>query len=267
MDSVCVVLSEGRLMATHRAHRTTSGGSFSAEFRDNIVIDRHDAILAGTRPSRLKNLRSADADDAVTWNTFRTLRQIDPTVWLPELFRFAFQNLSAPTAAHAIVSMWRIIESPPGLVLAGDEADAEIDVVLEAPTWVWFIEAKYRGDFASNSSGRPDRNEILRSLDVGSAFAGTRDFYFSLLAADRHRLPVGAALVDEYADLTRPRALLREHRPDGLANLRGVSLLTWSHLADVIADAADSSPHADERVYAERAVQWLERRGIVERVG
>jgi hypothetical protein len=254
-------------MATHRAHRGSSGGTYSAEFRDNIIIDRHDAILAGTHPSRLKHLRSADADDAVTWNVFRTLRQIDPTVWLPELFRFAFPNLSAPPAAHATVAMWQTVESPPGLVLAGDEADAEIDVVLDAPTWVWFIEAKYRGDFAPDSSNRPDRNEVLRSLDVGSAFAGTRAFYFSLLAADRTRLTVGAGLIDEYAELTRPRALLKDHRPDGLTNLRGVSLLTWSHLADVIADAADSSPQGDERAYAERAVQWLERRGIVERVG
>jgi hypothetical protein len=253
-------------MATHRAHRPASGGWISAEFRDNVIIDRHDAVLAGTRASRLKNLRGADADDAVTWNAFRSLRQIDPTVWLPELFRFAFPTLSAPPATHATVSTWQAIEAPPGLVLAGDEADAEIDVVLEAPTWVWFVEAKYRGDFATSTSTRPDRNEVLRSLDVGSAFAGSRDFYFSVLTSDRSRLAVGAALIDEYADLARPRALLREHRPDGLANLRGVSLLTWSHLTDVLADAAESAPRDDERGYAERATQWLEARGIVERV-
>jgi hypothetical protein len=59
-----------------------SGVQIAADFRDNLIIDRYDPVFADMRASKLKHLRSANSEDAVTWNVFRSLRQITPEAWL-----------------------------------------------------------------------------------------------------------------------------------------------------------------------------------------
>jgi hypothetical protein len=50
---------------------------------------------------------------------------------------------------------------------------------------------------------------------------------------------------------------LKAHRPDGLANLRGISTLTWSAIGGVLASLATSAQRASDREVAKRAVDWL----------
>jgi hypothetical protein len=45
-------------------------------------------------------------------------------------------------------------------------------------------------------------------------------------------------------------------------HLRGTGLLRWSHLASVLAECAGDAPRADERAYAQRAVDWLKGKRI-----
>jgi hypothetical protein len=45
-----------------------------------------------------------------------------------------------------VVRLWESCPPPLGLLAGGDEAASEIDVIIEAPTWAWFIEAKYQSD-------------------------------------------------------------------------------------------------------------------------
>ena len=47
------------------------------DFRDNLIIDRYDPVFVTMRASKLKHLRSENSEDAVTWNVFRSFRQID----------------------------------------------------------------------------------------------------------------------------------------------------------------------------------------------
>ena len=65
------------------ARTTKSGVRVSNDFRDNLIIDRYDQVFATMRGLKLRHLHSADSEDAVTWNVFRSLRQIDPTVTPP----------------------------------------------------------------------------------------------------------------------------------------------------------------------------------------
>ena len=101
-------------------------------------------------------------------------------------------------------------------------------------------------------------DQVLRNIDVGSYYADQRDFLFSLLVASPEASPRGAEAVARYSDLARTRALLRDHRPDGLANLRAVTLLTWSDLAVVLSVARDSVARIDEQHYADRALEWMQ---------
>ena len=56
------------------------------------------------------------------------------------------------------------------------EGYSEIDVIVETSGWVWFIEAKYRSDISMNAKNIPGRDQIFRNLDVGSDYAGARNF-------------------------------------------------------------------------------------------
>lgn len=244
------------------SHVSPSGVVIADDFRTNLIIDRYDPVFSDMRASKLKHLRSVNSEDAVTWNVFRSLRQITPQSWLPALWRRAFAALDCPTDMKTTVRLWENIAPPLGLLVGGDEGDSEIDVIIEASTWVWFIEAKYRSDISTGTTTRPDRDQVVRNIDVGSYYAGVRQFFFSLLIASEIRSPEGAKRVREYADLSIPRAKLQGHRPDGLQNVGGIGQLTWSALIDVLTEASESAPREDERAYANRAVVWLRERGL-----
>ncbi len=235
----------------------------TADFRDNLIIDRYDPVFVSMRASKVKHLRSENSEDAVTWNVFRSLRQIDPAAWLPELIRRGLPTVPNVSDDRASVTLWLSVNPPSSLLLDGDEGPSEIDVVIEAPSWVWFIEAKYRSDISTGITTRPLRDQVLRNLDVGSYYAGVRAFFFSLLIASSERSPIGVETVRRYQDLDVPRSQLRAHRADGLANLKAVTLLTWSDLVAVLAAAVGSVRRVDERGYAERALTWMRTKGLL----
>ena len=238
---------------------TKSGVRVSNDFRDNLIIDRYDPVFATMRGSKLRHLRSENSEDAVTWNDFRSLRQIDPRVWLPVLAQRGLQDAEPPPVEGASVNLWRWVKPPPALLADGDEGESEIDIAIESPTWVWFIEAKRRSDISQRTTTRPERDQILRNIDVGSYYAAPRDFFFSLLVTSPEVSPLGANAVNRYSDLVKPRELLSEHRPDGIGNLQAVTLLTWSDIAHVLSVTRDSVARTDEKPYADRALKWMQR--------
>ena len=115
---------------------TKSGVRRADDFRDNLIIDRYDPVFATMRASKLQHIRSENSEDAVTWNVFRSLRQIDPAVWLPELARHGLQGTEPPPVDGVVVSLWPSVAPPPALLASGDEGKSEIDIAIEAQTWV-----------------------------------------------------------------------------------------------------------------------------------
>lgn len=249
-------------MNAEKGQLSPSGVFIAEDFRENLIIDRYDPVFADMRASKLKHLRSANSEDAVTWNVFRSLRQLAPRTWLPSLWKYAFSEISCPADLNAVVKLWESVSPPLGLLAGGDEGASEIDAVIETPTWVWFIEAKYRSDISTGTTMRPDRDQILRNIDVGSYWAGTRDFFFSLLITSEKLTPEGVRRIREYEDLSAPRAKLSSHRPDGLRNMKAISLLTWHAAKEVLKAASQQASRDDERAYADRALSWLKRKGL-----
>jgi len=239
-----------------------SGVKIAADFRDNLIIDRYDPVFADMRASKLKHLRSANSEDAVTWNVFRSLRQITPEAWLPSLWQRAFPSTPCPPHHRTVITLWHSLAPPPGLLVGGDEGISEIDVVIESSTWVWFIEAKYNSDISLGTTTRPERDQVLRNIDVGSYYAGVRQFFFSLLVSSDARSPEGVKRMREYSDLSLPKLKLEAHRPDGLQNLKAIGQVTWAALGAVLEEASKQALREDERTYAVRAGVWLRDRGL-----
>src|SRR5438093_5752315 len=203
-------------MTEFRGELSKSGVRVAADLRDNLIIDRYNPVFVRMRAAKLKHLRSENSEDAVTWNVFRSLRQIDPAIWLPVLTRLALDSEARLPSDSVSVSLWVPAAPPPGLLEEGDEHASEIDVVIEGTAWAWFVEAKYRSDIATGTTTRPTRDQVLRNIDVGSYYAGVRDFYFSLLVREQDASPLGASAAAEYKNLSVPRQRLADHRPHGL---------------------------------------------------
>lgn len=242
--------------------KSPSGVWIADDFRSNLIVDRYDPVFATMRANKLKHLRSENSEDAATWNAFRSLRQIGPGEWLPDLWRSAFPEISIPADTDATVTLWPAISPPAALRAEADEGDTEADVVIETASWVWFIEVKLRSDISTGTTTRPNRDQVLRNIDVGSYYSGVRPFFFSLLISAPERSRKGVERVAEYQDREKVRGLLSPHRPDGLANLRGVGLLKWQQLGDTLAAIARSNSREDERAFARRAAEWLEERRL-----
>src|SRR6184192_385116 len=131
---------------------SSSGVRIADEFRDNLIIDRYDPVFVGMRASKIQHLRNENSEDAVTWNVFRSLRQIDPAIWLSALARLALDTELRLPDGGVSVALWVPVTPPPGLLDGGDEHASEIDVVMEGSNWVWFVEAKYRSDIAMGTT-------------------------------------------------------------------------------------------------------------------
>ncbi|HNI20169.1 MAG TPA: hypothetical protein PLS35_15705 [Nitrospira sp.] len=242
-----------------------SGVWVAEDFRSNLIIDRYDPVFADMRASKLKHLRSLNSEDAITWNVFRSLRQVNPVHWLTKLWENAFPAVALPgSLERTVVRLWESVAPPLGLLEGGDEGDSEIDVMIESSSWVWFIEAKYRSDISTGTKVRPDRDQILRNLDVGTHYAGVREFFFSLLIDSVDRSRVGIQKLEEYQNLDRVRGLLATHRADGLKNLKSLGVLTWRQMGTVLHAASESATREDEQLYASRAHAWMVDRRLVQ---
>jgi hypothetical protein len=254
----------GLIVSEQRVGTLSPTGVFLHEnFRDNLIIDRFDPVLARMRGSKRHQLRSENSEDALTWNVFRSLRQINPSLWMPLLSTKGFNQRLAAEPSEVILELWRTISPPPALLrFQKDEGDSEIDVLIETPDFVWFIEAKYRSDIILKTTSNEMRDQILRNIDVGSYFAGTRDFYLSLLILDEKRSAEGIRKLQTYGALGYDFSSLLQHRINGITNLRGTGLLLWSDIAEALGHCSVHAEREDERVYAKRALDWLALKAI-----
>jgi predicted RNase H-like nuclease len=235
-----------------------SGVRVHDDFRDNLIIDCYHPDLATMRGSKRDRLRSENSEDALTWNVFKSLAQVDPSFWLPLLHSKALPIAETGPAPQIVtLHLWKNIEPPPGLRLhQKDEGPSEIDVVIETEFSVWFIEAKFKSDISTGTTNNATRDQIVRNLDVGSWYAGVREFFFALLILDEGRSARGVEVLRSCAAAI-PQL---NHRPDDMANIKGLGLLRWADLADILKACARDAPRHREREYAKEALVWLQER-------
>ena len=243
--------------------RSKSGVLLSGSFRENLIIDRYDVGFLTMRGAKTESMRSENSEDAVTWNAFRSLAQITPAFWLPRLFQHAFQKTLTPAPQSAGVRLWVKLPPPPTLrFLQKDEGDfrdrrADRDRTLRV-VYRGQVSFRYQRTHHQQSGSGPN----LRNVDVGSWYAGVRQFYLSLLILDRRHSAKGVALIDRYSLSPHEVEQRLPHRSDGLRNVHGLGILTWQQVGGVLAGCATSAPNPDERVFAERAVAWFHRKQI-----
>jgi len=115
---------------------------------------------------------------------------MDPAYWFPPLFAHAFGRDLEKLSHMVNMHLRPAVAPPPELFLfQGVEGESEIDILMQTERATWFIEAKYRHDVKEKTTNKPERDQVLRNIDVGSWYAGVRDFYFTLLVLDDEHSP------------------------------------------------------------------------------
>ncbi len=266
----------GNRVISNEGKWSTSGVFIYEDFRDNLLLDKYDPILQSMRIKKKEHLRSENSEDAITWNVFKSLQQINPVYWYPQLISKGI-NQTRYTVKRQIqtnqvpnkldIKLWQSIKPPEALLEQGTaEGATEVDVLIECETFVWFIEAKYKSDISPGTTHDKKRNQILRNIDVGSNYAEGRDFYFSLLILDDKSSSKGIAAVEKYSrELTEDVSQFEDHlkhRTVGLSNLQGLTVFYWRDFASIFKSCMEKPEDDFETFVAERAFHWLDNKEI-----
>src|SRR5262249_20783627 len=87
----------------------------SIDYRGRLLIDRHSSVLSRLSLRRQAALADPSSIDATTWNIFRTLAQLDPAGWLPELMglgRIAEVPSREVLSGGVAVTLWKRVKPP-----------------------------------------------------------------------------------------------------------------------------------------------------------
>ena len=177
-----------------------TGVKVFSDFRDNLIIDRDDAEVADQAGhwkynrglvKGLSKLGSENSEDALTWNVFRTLMKLPAKIWLPAVL--APVPLRNEECRDVGFRFWRQFPAPPNRPVP--EGKTHVDVTVEKPRKLVFIEAKYKSPLSADTEHDNARDQIIRNVDVGSWAARQigKEFFFTLLTSEANRRVRGEA--------------------------------------------------------------------------
>jgi hypothetical protein len=160
-------------------------------FKDNLIIDQNATEVADQAAhwkynrglvKGLSYLGSENSEDALTWNVFRTLMKLPTTIWLSAIL--APIPFSEEECQHATFYFWRQFPAPQTRPVP--EGKTHVDLTVETPRKLLFIEAKYKSNLSAATTYDSDRDQIIRNVDVGSWAARQvgKEFYFTLLTSE-----------------------------------------------------------------------------------
>lgn len=229
--------------------------TINRSFRDSLIIDRYSSEFKHWRGLKLEHLKSKNSEDAMTWNVFRSLKQIDPKSWLPNIFSKSFQMNFEYTVDFIDIDLWRRLNPPTNYDTA--EGSSEIDIIIETDDFVWILEAKYKSDISIRTTNNKNRNQVIRNIDVGLDYANEKDFYFSLLILDEKHSPTGVLVTTEYKQSINRIMYDLQHRNHELSKLRGIGILTWGDFLEQFIEISHNTTADFERMIANNASSWL----------
>ena len=92
-----------------------------------------------------------------------------------------FENISPNQFIDPMLKFWDKYFPP--LLRPFPEGETHVDLTMETSKKLIFVEVKYKADISKNTTHDPDRDQIIRNIDVGSWAAKKRakEFYFVLL--------------------------------------------------------------------------------------
>lgn len=189
-----------------------SGVKVYRVWQDNIAIDPDNPAIVKQSAKAyyrgeakgLSRLGSENSEDALTWNIFRYLQNVPVSLWFKQIFAPVTVN-----GTDVVLKFWNAYAPPP--TYPNREGKSEVDLAIETPDKLLFIEAKYKSNVSSKTATTQTRDQVIRNIDVGSwnAHESNKDFYFYLLTPKKHH----SNLVSHYQNIENLKNGL-SHRSD-----------------------------------------------------
>ena len=233
-------------------NRSNSNEYVIKKFRDSLIIDRFDPLIDVRR--KKFHIKSHDIrEDSLVWNIFRTLNHIERSTWIQPLFEQSFFKDFLYRSNEIEIKLWKKLW--PARSLQSVEGALETDIIIESEEFVWLIEVKYFSDIFTETKSNYERDEIIRNIDIGTAYAKKRDFYFSLLILDRFHSPNGYRYTTSYRDQVNKALEKIKYRQ--IQNLKGISLITWKEMQSILKTIYLYSKRRHEKFIADQAASYL----------
>lgn len=205
------------------------------------------------------------SEDLLTANVFGVLRHLRPSLWLMPMLRTAFpQHQFGNAPKNLRVALWKKL-SPPTDRLES-EGSTEVDVHISFADTVVLVESKYRSALSATTAYDPERDQVIRLLDVAYANVVDAQFFprspFVLVLGAWSNEP---RLVTEYRTPSAVRRALPalQQRPDGggIAQFLAarVGYQSWAQLSKILVERIDLASPV-EAAFATELARFLQKR-------
>ncbi|NMB98949.1 MAG: hypothetical protein GYA35_01580 [Thermoanaerobaculaceae bacterium] len=206
---------------------TKTGVKVFDNYKDNILIDKDNIIFNKLSSDKLNKICSENSEDAITWNIFKTLQNINDFNWL-KLFANKI-NCEFTSYENINIKLWEKI-SPPQKYLKHKEGNSEIDLIIETNKDVIFCEAKYNSPISLNTKHNASRDQIIRNIEVGSFYSYNvnKYFYFILLLYKSSKNNDAIAMLNNYKNS------YKEKLSTNYDNIKKIEYITCKDLIEVL---------------------------------
>ncbi|HLY39625.1 MAG TPA: hypothetical protein VKR52_00365 [Terracidiphilus sp.] len=237
-------------------------------------------------------LNSAASEDWASWNFIQLLLLERPTTWWREMLDVAHRHNADIQLPDALPNsnpvLWRLAASPktyqedsrrrmlnsrnPNWVAKAAssepvEGPSEIDITIESPDMVIFIEAKLGSDISMNTTYDPHRNQIARNIDCLLERAESKDAAFWMLVKDEDPSRAYVQLMNAYKSDAGLLARDLPHRSaEDLERIcQNLTILRWSDFESIVcANCNDPYVEAVKDELRRRLMPDAGQSGIVE---
>ncbi|HLZ43764.1 MAG TPA: hypothetical protein VKQ11_22555 [Candidatus Sulfotelmatobacter sp.] len=116
------------------------------------------------------------------------------------------------------------------------EGDSEIDLIIESPLFLIYVEAKLDSDISMRTTYDPARNQIIRNIDCLLDSVHKRTPFFWMFVRDASQGRAYTQLMRKYQeDTTTLSHDLPHHDPLLLEKVaKGLTIVTWREIAQGI---------------------------------
>ena len=203
---------------------------------------------------------------ALTWNVFKTLEQIAPTIWMrPLVARATGLPDGYNSAPHVTaVTCWSNLQPAPNATLRrGRRHSLPVSAIVDTDDTVITFLTPSPTDMLDTVLSDTAQGGLLDVAEATAYLAGTRSAYVSVV------LPV-----DVNEEVWAPRIRRRAERVGRVLsssarspeNLRGIGVTTWTALHELMSEVAQSRFISEsEQRFAMTTAAWMSERLKIDR--
>lgn len=198
---------------------------------------------------------------ALTWNVFKTLEQIAPTVWMRPLIA---RSVGLPDGYDSApqttaVTCWSTLEPAPSAMLRrGRRCGVATSAIVDTDDTVLTFVAPAPADLLARVLSETAEDGLLDLAEATAYLAGTRSAYVSVVLPIESHEEIWAARVRRRAERVH-RILNASGR--GPANIRGIGVTTWAALHELLSEiGASRFISKSEQKCALTTADWMSER-------